>query len=151
MAGEVRRIVVGLAPALVEYANIARELDQWEGPAIDDMRGQLAFFLPRHAITIHGAQHLQHLPRYIEAMRIRLGDLRLDPDRDADRQSAVDDAKRYLEAKAAKLPANRRKSRAYKDILWRIEELRVSLFAQRLGTPQPVSQRRIEKMVDKLA
>ncbi|GAA1168022.1 ATP-dependent RNA helicase HrpB [Corynebacterium glaucum] len=151
VAGEVRRIVVGLAPALVEYANIARELDQWEGPAIDDMRGQLAFFLPRHAITIHGAQHLQHLPRYIEAMRIRLGDLRLDPDRDADRQSAVDDAKRYLEAKAAKLPANRRKSRAYKDILWRIEELRVSLFAQRLGTPQPVSQRRIEKMVDKLA
>lgn len=151
VAGEVRRIVVGLAPALVEYANIARELDQWEGPAIDDMRGQLAFFLPRHAITIHGAQHLQHLPRYIEAMRIRLEDLRLDPDRDADRQSAVDEAKRYLEAKAAKLPANRRKSRAYKDILWRIEELRVSLFAQRLGTPQPVSQRRIEKMVDKLA
>ena len=149
--GEVRRIVVGLAPALVEYANMRAELAKWDGPAIDDMRGQLDFFLPRHAVTIHGAAHLQHLPRYIEAMRIRLEDMRLDPDRDADRQATVNAAKRYLDAKMAALPANRRKSRAYKDILWRIEELRVSLFAQRLGTPQPVSQRRIEKLVDKLA
>lgn len=150
VAGEVRRIVVGLAPALVEYANMREELRKWDGPAIDDMRGQLDFFLPRHAVTIHGAAHLQHLPRYIEAMRIRLEDMRLDPDRDADRQATVDSAKRYLNAKLATLPASRRKSRAYKDILWRIEELRVSLFAQRLGTPQPVSQRRIEKLVDKL-
>lgn len=149
--GEVRRIVVGLVPALVEYANMRAELAKWDGPAIDDMRGQLDFFLPRHAVTIHGAAHLQHLPRYIEAMRIRLEDMRLDPDRDADRQATVDAAKRYLDGKMAALPANRRKSRAYKDILWRIEELRVSLFAQRLGTPQPVSQRRIEKLVDKLA
>lgn len=151
VAGEVRRIVVGLAPALVEYANMDAELQKWDGPAIDDMRSQLAFFLPKHAITLHGAGHLQHLPRYIEAMRIRLEDMRLDPDRDADRQEVVDEAKRYLERKMATLPANRRKTRAYKDILWRIEELRVSLFAQRLGTPQPVSQRRVEKMVDKLA
>lgn len=149
--GEVRRIVVGLAPALVEYANMRSELDKWEGPAIDDMRSQLDFYLPKQAVTVHGAAHLQHLPRYIEAMRIRLEDMRLDPDRDADRQAEVDAAKRYLEAKMAALPASRRKSRAYKDILWRIEELRVSLFAQRLGTPQPISQRRIEKLVDKLA
>lgn len=149
--GEVRRIVVGLAPALVEYANMRAELQKWDGPAIDDMRAQLDFFLPRHAVTVHGAAHLQHLPRYIEAMRIRLEDMRLDPDRDAQRQATVDAAKHYLAAKMATLPANRRKSRAYKDILWRIEELRVSLFAQRLGTSQPVSQRRIEKLVDKLA
>ncbi|MCP1387235.1 ATP-dependent RNA helicase HrpA [Corynebacterium sp. TA-R-1] len=150
VAGEVRRIVVGLAPALVEYANMAKELEQWDGPAIEDMKAQLRFFLPKHAVTIHGAQHLQHLPRYIEAMRIRLDDMRLDPDRDADRQAVVDEAKRYVESRMRQLPANRRKSKAYKDILWRIEELRVSLFAQRLGTPQPVSQRRIEKLADKL-
>ena len=74
----------------------------------------------------------------------------MDPDRDADRQMVIDDAKRYLAQKMATLPANRKKSKAYKDILWRIEELRVSIFAQRLGTPQPVSQRRIEKMTDAL-
>lgn len=149
--GGVRRIVVGLAPALADYANMRAELEQRGGPAIDDMRSQLDFYLPERAITIHGAAHLQHLPRYLEAMRIRLEDMRLDPDRDADRQAVVDAARNYLEAKAATLPASRRKTRAYKGILWRIEELRVSQFAQRLGTPQPVSQRRIEKLVDKLA
>ena len=150
VSGGVRRAVVNTAPALAAYADISVELDQWEGPAIDDMRSQLAFYLPRHAITVHGVQHLQHLPRYIDAMRIRLEDMRLDPDRDADRQAVVDGVKRYLADHMKRLPAQRSKTRAYKDILWLIEELRVSLFAQRLGTPRPVSQRRIEKKIDAL-
>ena len=90
VGGEVRRIVVGLAPALAAYADIVRELEQWEGPAIDDIRGQLEFFLPPHAITIHGMLHLQHLPRYLEAIRVRLRDIGVDPDRDAERQAIVD-------------------------------------------------------------
>ncbi len=150
VAGAVRRIVVTLAPGLAEYANMAAELKKWEGPAIEDMQRQLNFFLPKHAVTVHGIGHLQHMPRYLDAMKIRLDDMRLDPDRDADRQAEVDSVKNYLEQRMAKLPANRRKSREYKDILWLIQELRVSLFAQRLGTPRPVSQRRIEKKIDKL-
>ncbi|WJY97739.1 ATP-dependent RNA helicase HrpA [Corynebacterium fournieri] len=150
VAGAVRRVVVTLAPALADYANMASELLHWEGPAIDDMNSQLAFFLPKHAVTVHGIGHLQHLPRYIEAMRIRLEDMRLDPDRDADRQSVIDAVKRYLAQRMKSLPAGRTKTKAYKDILWLIEELRVSLFAQRLGTPKPVSQRRIEKKIDAL-
>ena len=150
VAGGVRRVVVTLAPALAEYANIAAELQQWEGPAIDDMTSQLQFFLPKHAVTVHGIGHLQHLPRYIDAMRIRLEDMRLDPDRDADRQSVIDSVKAYLAQRMKSLPAGRTKTKAYKDILWLIEELRVSLFAQRLGTPRPVSQRRIEKKIDAL-
>ena len=143
-------MVVTLAPALAEYANIAAELEQWEGPAIDDMASQLRFFLPKHAVTVHGIGHLQHLPRYIDAMRIRLEDMRLDPDRDADRQSVIDSVKAYLGQRMKALPAGRTKTKAYKDVLWLIEELRVSLFAQRLGTPKPVSQRRIEKKIDAL-
>ena len=150
VAGGVRRVVVTLAPALAEYANIAAELQQWEGPAIDDMTSQLQFFLPKHAVTVHGIGHLQHLPRYIDAMRIRLEDMRLDPDRDADRQSVIDSVKAYLAQRMKALPAGRTKTKAYKDIVWQIEELRVSLFAQRLGTPKPVSQRRIEKKIDAL-
>ena len=149
--GAVRRIVVGIAPALVEYAGMREELAKWEGPAIDDMRSQLDFYLPRHAITVHGMGRLQHLPRYIEAMRIRLADMALDPERDADRQEIVDSVTSYLKTKMSRLPAGRDKTPAYKDILWRIEELRVSLFAQRLGTAKPVSQRRVEKMIDKLS
>ena len=50
----------------------------------------------------------------------------------------------------ARLPKGREKTREVKDIRWMIEELRVSLFAQRLGTARPISLRRIQKAVDKL-
>lgn len=148
--GRVRQAVVAIAPGLAEYSNLRAELAHWDGPAIDDMRAQLDFLLPRNAITVHGMSHLRHLPRYIQAMRIRLEDMNLDPDRDADRQAEVDNAKAYLSNRLRSLPAGREKTREAKDVHWMIEELRVSLFAQRLGTAHAVSLRRIQKAVDKL-
>ncbi|MCG7457759.1 ATP-dependent RNA helicase HrpA [Corynebacterium tuberculostearicum] len=148
--GRVRQAVVAIAPGLAEYSNLRSELAHWDGPAIDDMRAQLDFLLPRNAITVHGMSHLRHLPRYIQAMRIRLEDMNLDPDRDADRQAEVDNAKAYLSNRLRNLPAGREKTREVKDVHWMIEELRVSLFAQRLGTAHAVSLRRIQKAVDKL-
>ncbi|MDK8468852.1 ATP-dependent RNA helicase HrpA [Corynebacterium accolens] len=148
--GRVRQSIVSIAPGLAEYSNLRAELSQWDGPAIDDMEKQLNFLLPPNAITVHGAPHLRHLPRYIQAMRIRLEDMSLDPDRDADRQAEVDNAKAYLANRLRNLPAGREKTREVKDIHWMIEELRVSLFAQCLGTAHAVSLRRIQKAVDKL-
>lgn len=148
--GRVRQAVVAIAPGLAEYSNLRAELAHWDGPAIDDMRAQLDFLLPQNAITVHGMSHLRHLPRYIQAIRIRLEDMNLDPDRDADRQAEVDNAKAYLSNRLRNLPAGREKTREVKDVRWMIEELRVSLFAQRLGTAHAVSLRRIQKAVDKL-
>ncbi|WP_413462031.1 ATP-dependent RNA helicase HrpA [Corynebacterium kefirresidentii] len=148
--GRVRQAVVAIAPGLAEYSNLRAELAHWDGATIDDMREQLEFLLPRNAITIHGMSHLRHLPRYIQAMRIRLEDMNLDPDRDADRQAEVDNAKAYLANRLRSLPPGREKTREVKDIRWMVEELRVSLFAQRLGTAHAVSLRRIQKAVDKL-
>ena len=150
ISGRVRQAVVAIAPGLAEYSNLRAELAHWDGPAIDDMREQLDFLLPRNAITVHGMAHLRHLPRYIQAMRIRLEDMNLDPDRDADRQAEIDNAKAYLSNRLRNLPAGREKTREVKDVRWMIEELRVSLFAQRLGTAHAVSLRRIQKAVDKL-
>lgn len=150
VSGRVRQAVVAIAPGLAEYSNLRAELAHWDGPAIDDMREQLDFLLPRNAITVHGMAHLRHLPRYIQAMRIRLEDMNLDPDRDADRQAEIDNAKAYLSNRLRNLPAGREKTREVKGVRWMIEELRVSLFAQRLGTAHAVSLRRIQKAVDKL-
>ena len=146
----VRQSVVAIAPGLAEFSNLSAELKHWEGPAIDDIRAQLEFLLPPNAVTVHGIQHLRHLPRYIQAARIRLEDMNLDPDRDADRQADVDEAKAYLANRLRALPAGREKTREVKDIYWMIEELRVSLFAQRLGTAHAVSLRRVQKATDKL-
>lgn len=114
------------------------------------MTAQLEFLLPRNAVTLHGAAQLRHLPRYLQAMHIRLEEMVQDPDKDADRQDEVEEAQSYLTLRLAKLPQGREKTREVKDIRWMIEELRVSLFAQRLGTARPISLRRIQKAVDKL-
>lgn len=148
--GTARRTLVAIAPGLVHYADVAKEIENWQGPAIEDIRRQLAFMLPSRAVTKHGIQHLQHLPRYMEAIRKRLEDMVSDPDRDADRQRIVEQTLEMLAEKVERLPQRVQKSAGYKEILWRIEELRVSLFAQTLGTVKPVSQRRIEKMIEKL-
>ncbi|MCK7636874.1 ATP-dependent RNA helicase HrpA [Corynebacterium sp. P7202] len=146
----VRQMVTGLAPGLVDYHRVADELAQWNGDAIDDMRAQLDFLLPAHAVSVHGFNHLRHLPRYLEAMVIRLDSMEQDPDRDADNQETVRSAVDYLETRLSKLPENRAKRSDVKEIRWMIQELRVSLYAQRLGTPRPVSVRRIQKSVDSL-
>jgi ATP-dependent helicase HrpA len=61
---------------------------------------------------------------------------------------AVEDA--YDELVGA-LPAARQDADNVRDIAWMIEELRVSLWAQQLGTPRPVSERRIHKAIDAVA
>lgn len=147
---QVRNTVVTLAPALVTYANLRKELASWEGPAIEDMQRQLEFLLPKNAVTVHGVRHLKHLPRYLQAMEIRLQEMNHAPDKDADRQDMVGEAYALLNNRLRQLPAGAEQSREVKDIRWMIEELRVSLFAQRLGTAHPVSLRRIDKAVAKL-
>ncbi|MDO4610791.1 ATP-dependent RNA helicase HrpA [Corynebacterium sp.] len=150
IASSVRQLVVGLAQALPRYHVVAEKLGEWEGPAIDDMRGQLEFMLPKGAVARHGWAHLRHLPRYLEAMEIRLADMARDPDRDADLEDEVTEVREALEARLRQLPEGRRKSAAVRDIGWRIQELRVSLFAQRLGTSGSVSPQRIRKEIAKL-
>lgn len=150
IASKVRETVVAMSQILVPYLSMKNELKQWDGPAIDDMLSQLDFYLPPHAPTKHGIARLKHVPRYVKAMEIRLEEMEFDPDRDADRQAVVENTKAYLNNKLRGLPAGAEKSAPVQSILWMIEELRVSLFAQRLGTAHAVSARRIEKAVSKL-
>ncbi|MDK8819885.1 ATP-dependent RNA helicase HrpA [Corynebacterium amycolatum] len=150
VASEVRQLVVGIAQAMPAYVSVTNQLDKWEGDAIDDMRRQLEFMFPKGAVAKHGWQHLRHLPRYLQAMEIRLEEMNRDPGRDADREDEVTEAREYLAAKLERLPKGRAHSAEVRDIQWLIEELRVSLFAQRLGTAHSVSLTRIKKRVDKL-
>ncbi|MDU0477871.1 ATP-dependent RNA helicase HrpA [Staphylococcus chromogenes] len=148
--GAVRRMIVALAPALVDYLDVKQQLAGWTGDAIDDMNRQLEFLLPPRALSIHGISRLKHLQRYFRAMLLRLEAMDRDPDRDADAQDEVAGVEHYLAEKLKRLSAGAAKSTPVKDIQWMIQELRVSLFAQQLGTAMPVSVRRVEKAIDKL-
>lgn len=145
---QVRQLVVGIASAMPTYVTVRNHLAQWEGEAIEDMRAQLEFMLPRGAVATHGWQHLRHLPRYLTAMEVRLNEMGHDPSRDALREAEVAEAEKYLQAALARLPKARAKSSEVREIRWLIQELRVSLFAQRLGTAQSVSLTRVKKKVD---
>jgi ATP-dependent helicase HrpA len=88
---------------------------------------------------------LGHLPRYLQAMERRLAKAAADPTRDARHAPAV---AALWERYRARLEANRaghRSEPGLEAFRWLIEELRVSLFAQELRTPFPVSYKRLEK------
>lgn len=148
--GRVRQIIVELAPGLVEYEAMAHELQQWTGEAIEDMSTQLEFFMPPRAVSKHGIAHLRHMPRYIAAMRQRLDDMERDPDRDFDLQDKVNAVEDALRTRLKSLPSQYREARDVNELRWMIQELRVSLFAQRLGTAHSVSVRKIEKAIASL-
>jgi len=89
---------------------------------------------------------LQHLPRYLKALRIRIEKQPSNPDRDGKHAAAVGEIWQRWQDKVDAL------SKAHLDIppeiveyRWLIEELRVSLFAQALKTPFPVSAKRLDK------
>ena len=91
---------------------------------------------------------LRDYPRYLQAMTARverLGDLT----RDRELMDRVDAAAAGLAAprrRAARRPA--RRGAALRRVRWMLEEYRVSLWAQQLGTAQPVSDARIRKALD---
>jgi ATP-dependent helicase HrpA len=90
-------------------------------------------------------ESLHHVPRYLQAMLRRIQRYGQNPERDARHASQVNAWwSRYRERRAADGRTGRVSSRlaAFR---WLIEELRVSLFAQELRTPIPVSFKRLEK------
>ncbi|MBE2212833.1 MAG: ATP-dependent RNA helicase HrpA [Opitutaceae bacterium] len=86
---------------------------------------------------------LKHLPRYLRAMQARARKAKENPLRDAERAIALTRLETRLAA-LEKSPRAAATAVAREEIGWLMEELRVSLFAQELGTAVPVSEKRLE-------
>ncbi|MEO9013911.1 MAG: ATP-dependent RNA helicase HrpA [Terrimesophilobacter sp.] len=115
--------------------------------AINDVRGQLDRLLAPGFVTVTGRAHLADLTRYLTAIRRRLEQLPRGITADRDRMArihAVQDA--YDELLHALAPA-RKIGADMRDLARQIEELRVSLWAQQLGTPRPISEQRIYRAI----
>ena len=88
-------------------------------------------------------------PRYLKAAALRLDKLRSDPARDAQRAAELaplEQAWRRELAARARLGGASRTAAELEQFGWLLEELRVSLFAQELKTPVPVSPKRLAKL-----
>jgi ATP-dependent helicase HrpA len=131
---------------LMEHAAALRKLKEARAPkeAADDIAAQLARLVPKRFVAATPWAQLAHLPRYLRAVVMRLDKLRSDPARDAQRLAEL----RPIEQRYWRHLAERKgvADARLDEYRWLLEELRVSLFAQELRTPQPVSVKRLEKV-----
>jgi ATP-dependent helicase HrpA len=116
--------------------------------AAADEREHLTRLVYPGFVTATESDQLVHLPRYLAAVLQRLADAPHNRSRDAERQAQVAAVGAELVDLAAELGTPVGDTPALRVVYWMIEELRVSMFAQRLGTPYPVSVKRIRAAMD---
>jgi ATP-dependent helicase HrpA len=119
-----------------------------QAEAIEDIRAQLDRLLPVGFVARAGHDRLPDLTRYLSAVARRLEMLPRDVDTDRARMRRVRAVTEVFDKLVAALPASRAAADDIVAIGWQLEEFRVSLWAQQLGTPRPVSEQRIYRAID---
>ena len=147
IAQEVTRLVTSIVQ---DAAVLPKKLNGARGFAavVADIEQQMRQLFPRRFIVDTPAAQLAHYPRYLKAIALRLDKLKGDPARDSARLAEL----------APLLTLYQRELAARKGVgdprldefRWLLEELRVSLFAQELRTPMPVSVKRLQKVWESL-
>ena len=116
--------------------------------ALSDIKAQMSGLIYRGFVTGNGWQRLADTLRYLQAIERRLDKLPVDPHSDRARMLKVQHIGQAWEQWRSKLPPKHRDDEDVLAIRWMLEELRVSLFAQQLGTPYPVSEKRIQQAME---
>ncbi|MBN3749463.1 DUF3418 domain-containing protein, partial [Burkholderia sp. Se-20373] len=143
LAQEIARLV---GQILAEYAGLVKKLAQAKpfAQAHADLQQQLAALVGKRFVIDTPYAQLAHFPRYLKGIALRIDKLKADPARDA-KQSAdllplVQQYQRAVSQRGGVADARLAEFR------WLLEELRISLFAQELRTPMPVSVKRLHKV-----
>ena len=141
---EVCRLV---GTVLTEWQAVTKKLPAFKAQAavVADIEAQLKRLVGKNFVVATPFERLQHYPRYLKAVGVRLDKLKAAPARDA--QAMADYAKLWTnyERRALQLAKMGAVDPQVEQFRWLMEELRVGLFAQELRTPVPVSVKRLEK------
>ncbi|WP_341665292.1 ATP-dependent RNA helicase HrpA [Vibrio sp.] len=115
--------------------------------ALSDIKAQIEGLIFKGFATECGWKRLPDILRYMQAIEKRMEKLPIDPNKDRIHmlkiESVADEYKELLN----KVPKGVMVPEKVKQIRWMIEELRVSYFAQQLGTPYPVSDKRVKNAI----
>jgi ATP-dependent helicase HrpA len=143
LAQEIARLA---GQILAEYATVTKKLMQAKsfGTAAADMQSQLDALIGKRFIVDTPYAQLVHFPRYLKGIALRIDKLRADAARDA-RQFAefLPLLQQYQRAQSQRGGVFDPRLAEFR---WLLEELRISLFAQELRTPMPVSVKRLYKV-----
>jgi ATP-dependent helicase HrpA len=150
LAATAREVLVRVEKVLIALQGVA--LPERPPPAqvdaIADIRAQLAALTPKGFITATGAAHLTDLTRYLTAIARRLDRLPQAVSADRDRMARIQNVQQAYDELLQALSPARASSDDVGDIARMIQEFRVSLWAQQLGTPKPISEQRIYRAID---
>ncbi|MFD4192192.1 ATP-dependent RNA helicase HrpA [Amycolatopsis thermoflava] len=139
---------------ILKAANEAEvALEGARGPAesLADMRQQLSRLVYPGFVTATGFDRLPHLVRYLRGIGRRVEKLPSTGAKDVELLRDVEWVTGEYEAAVAALPPGVSPGPELLEVRWMIEELRVSFFAQTLGTAHPVSLKRVIRALDKAA
>lgn len=152
---QVHRTVGHVVAALSAWRTLEGEVRASSSLALlntlQDVRDHAATLIHPGFVSATPPRRLPHLVRYLRAASYRLEKAQTNPQRDAElawRVHDVDEA--YAKARVAYAagPVDPARAAELAEVRWLIEELRVSLFAQQLGTDGPVSEKRIRKILN---
>jgi len=116
--------------------------------ALSDIKAQIENLIFKGFATECGWIKLPDIHRYLKAMERRLEKLSIDPNKDRLHMLKIENVTNRYKELLNKIPKGVAIPDNVKEIRWMIEELRVSYFAQQLGTPYPVSDKRVIHAID---
>ncbi|MGF1910919.1 ATP-dependent RNA helicase HrpA [Vibrio kasasachensis] len=116
--------------------------------ALSDIKAQVEGLIFKGFATECGWKRLPDILRYMRAIERRMEKLPIDPNKDRLHMLRIESVASDYKELLNKIPKGMEVPENVKEIRWMIEELRVSLFAQQLGTPYPVSDKRVKNTID---
>ncbi|HYH42002.1 MAG TPA: ATP-dependent RNA helicase HrpA [Burkholderiales bacterium] len=138
-----------LAAIAAEYQQVSLRLSSTKGPLARpaaDIRAQLARLVYKGFVSATPWDKLAQLPRYLKAMQLRLEKYGASAERDQKHTDSIAQITKRLDERIDKFRKAGTSDPRLEEFRWHLEELRVSLFAQELKTPYPVSYKRLDKI-----
>ena len=147
----VNEVTVDIAQKVEQILTLTHQLNQrLKGKmdftmafALSDMKSQISDLIYQGFVQKSGYARLPDLLRYLQAIDKRMDKLAQDVNRDRAAMLRVEQVQQAYQQLLAKLPKSKPISDEVAEIRYMIEELRVSLFAQQLGTKYQVSEKRV--------
>jgi ATP-dependent helicase HrpA len=143
LVNEIARLV---SQVLTEYHGLPKRLQGINPQAAQDMQQQLQGLVHKRFLIENEFTQLSHFPRYLKAMNVRIEKLRADAARDAKAMAEWNIAAQPFLRLSRDKSVGKNTDPKLVEYRWMLEELRVSLFAQELRTPMPVSVKRLTKV-----
>ncbi|BCG64041.1 MAG: ATP-dependent helicase HrpA [Methyloprofundus sp.] len=141
------KIGESVVQALANYAQIKQKIASFpqQEPAVQDVQQQLARLFYQGFLTLTAYEHVRHFPRYLKAITARMEAMLQQPTKDQQKMQEMAKFQQWFWQSVEKRQKNELVNPESEAFRWMIEEFRVSLFAQQLKTPYPISAKRLEK------